>query len=407
MNVDYDPAPRLPVSSGERTFVVVISLAFVGLIAADLAQSFSPNKLGVLFVLLFWVPLLVLHELAHALAARSVGWHVSEIVIGFGRELLRFRVGETRVRLRAMPIEGYVVPSPDKIERARVKQALIYGAGPFSQGLVLFAVGSALGWRWPSPGDSIGRIALESLGVAAALGALTTLVPYSSRGHASDGLGMLASLFVPGEAFRQRLCWPFLSDARQLLLREQTALAERRAQAGLEQFPDEPRLQGVLAVCAAATGEAQKAYDLLESLGPPERQPPLVRAELLADATWSVLFAEQRELYADAQRAVQQALEILPDDLHYQLLLGRIHLEQGRAEQAYGQLMAAYKRSSDVDQEAQCVAYLALTCAELSRTENAPRGAAYAPRFIAAALAQDLPPALRQRVEQLAHSSPG
>ena len=103
MNVDYDPAPRLPVSSGERTFVVVISLAFVGLIAADLAQSFSPNKLGVLFVLLFWVPLLILHELAHALAARSVGWRVSEIVIGFGRELLRFQIGDTRVGDRYSP----------------------------------------------------------------------------------------------------------------------------------------------------------------------------------------------------------------------------------------------------------------------------------------------------------------
>jgi hypothetical protein len=101
---------------------------------------------------------------------------------------------------------------------------------------------------------------------------------------------------------------------------------------------------------------------------------------------------------------VQQSLEILPDELHYQLLLGRIHLEQGRAEQAYGQLMAAYKRSRDVDQEAQCVAYLALACAELSQSENAPRGASYAPRFIAAALAQDLPPALRQRVEQLAQA---
>jgi len=405
MNVDYDPAPRLPVSAGERTFVVVISLAFVALIGADLAQSFSPNKLAALFVLLFWVPLLVLHELAHALAAHSVGWHVNEIVLGFGRELLRFRVGATRVRLRAMPLEGYVVPSPDTIERARVKQAWIYAAGPFSQNLVLLAVGSALDWRWPSPGDSIGRIALESLGVAAALGAVSTLVPYSSRGHASDGLGLLASLFVSTDTFRQRLCWPFLADCRRFLLREQVGLTEQRAREGLEQFPDEPRLQGVLAVCAAAGGEAERAFELLETLGPPEQQLPLVRAELLADATWSVLFGARQDLYTDAQRAVQQALELAPDDLHYQLLLGRIHLDQGRAEPAYAQLMAAYKRTNDVDQEAQCVAYLALACAELARSEGAARAADYAARFVQAALASDLPPALRRRVEAAAASS--
>lgn len=398
MNVDYDPAPRLPVSSGERTIVVVISLGFVGLIGADLAQSFSPNKLAALFVLLFWVPLLLLHELAHALAARSVGWHVSEVVIGFGRELLRFHVGETRIRVRAMPLEGYVVPSPDTIERARLKQAWVYAAGPLSQGLVLLGVGSVLGWQWPAPGESIGRIALESLGVSAALGALCTLVPYSSRGHASDGLGLLGSLFVSPDTFRQRLCWPFLADARRHLLREQVASAEQRIRAGLEQFPDEPRLLGLLAVCTAAAGEAQQAFDQLEALGPPENQPPVARADVLADATWAVLFGQRLDLYADAQRAVQQAIELVPD-LHYQVLLGRIHLEQGRAEPAYVQLMAAYKATSDVDQEAQCLAYLALCCAELAKSEHAPAISGYGPRFLHAALALDLPPALRARLE--------
>jgi hypothetical protein len=402
MNVDYDPAPRLPVSSGERTFVVVLSVSFIGLVIADLAQSFSPSKLAVMFVLAFWVPMLVLHEAAHALAARSVGWHVSEIVLGFGRELLRFRIGNTRVRVRAMPIEGYVVPSPDTIEGARLKQAWIYAAGPLSELLVCWMVGSALDWQLPAPGDSIGRIALQSLGVAAALGTLCTLMPYSTRGHPSDGLGIFASLLVPSESFRQRLCWPFLSDTRRLLLREQVALAEGRARDGLEQFPDEPRLRGVLAVCQAASGEAQQAFDLLEALGPLERQPSLVRAELLADAAWAVLFAGRQDLYSDAQRAVQQALELVPDDLHYQILLGRCHLEQGRAEHSYTQLMSAYKRTRDVDQEAQCVAYLALACAELVRSDPSGQIASYAPRFTRAARGLELPPQLQQRVDALA-----
>jgi hypothetical protein len=275
----------------------------------------------------------------------------------------------------------------------------VYAAGPLSQGLVLLGVGSVLGWQWPAPGDSIGRIALQSLAVAAALGALCTLAPYSSRGHASDGLGLLASLFVAPDTFRQRLCWPFLADARRHLLREQVTLAEQRARAGLEQFPEEPRLLGLLAVCTAASGAAQQAFDQLEALGPPENQPAPVRADVLADAAWSVLFAQRLDLYSDAQRAVQQSIELAPSDLHYQVLLGRLHLEQGRAELAYAQLMAAYKLTTDVDQEAQCVAYLALCCAALAKSESAPAVAGYAPRFLHAALALDLPPTLRQRLE--------
>jgi len=64
--------------------------------------------------------------------------------------------------------------------------------------------------------------------------------------------------------------------------------------------------------------------------------------------------------------------------------------------------MAAYKRTNDVDQEAQCVAYLALACAELGRTEGAPRVADFTGRFVQAALASDLPPELRRRVEAAA-----
>src|SRR5688572_16153726 len=99
---DNDPAPRLPTSRGERLWLALFGAGFLGLIAADLAQGFSVRRLSVLFVLVAWVPLLALHELGHALGARAVGWHVTEVVIGFGRELLRFRIGATRVRIRAV-----------------------------------------------------------------------------------------------------------------------------------------------------------------------------------------------------------------------------------------------------------------------------------------------------------------
>ncbi|HVZ33974.1 MAG TPA: hypothetical protein VG963_16220, partial [Polyangiaceae bacterium] len=80
--------------------------------------------------------------------------------------------------------------------------------------------------------------------------------------------------------------------------------------------------------------------------------------------------------------------------------LGRTHLEQGRPEQAYTYLMAAYKRVRDVDQEAQCVAYLAIACAELRDSPAAARIASYAPRFFHAARSQQVPPALLERVHR-------
>lgn len=397
MNVDYDPAPRLPVSPGERLFVVALALGLGALLVADLAQGFSPNKLSVLFVMGFWAPLLVLHELGHALAARLVGWRVTEVVIGFGRELKRFRVGNTRVRLRAVPVEGYVISAPGSTEGARAKQAWIYFAGPLTELLVLAALAPVLDLELPRSGDGVGRVALQSLGVAAALGALCTLFPYRSQGNPSDGLGMLTSWLSSEQSFRDRLALPFIEEARRALLREQPSLAEQAVAAGLAQHPGEPRLSGLAAVCRAAAGQAEEAYAELEALGPPDERPAAVRAELLSDAAWCVLAARDATLLPDAERALGRALDVFPGEPHLEILLGRVLLERDRPHDAYGRLMSAYKRTRDVDQEAQCIAYLALACRALSGVLGAERVAAYAPRFEAAVRSHDVPPALRQR----------
>jgi hypothetical protein len=395
---DYDPAPRLPVSSGERLLILLLSLSFFGLLLADLAQGFSRNKLSVLFVSLFWGPVLVLHELAHACAARTLGWRVSEVVIGFGRELSHFRVGHTHVRIRAVPIEAYIVPSPQKVRHARLAQASIYLAGPLSDLAVLGVVGWLLDWTGPSPTDSLGRIALGSLGVTAAIGLACTLIPYKSGGNPSDGLGAIMSWLATDETFRQRLCSPCLSEAKRLLLREQIPLALETVQAGLSQYPDEPQLLGLLGVCQAAAGQASEGFATLEALGAPDARAPAARAELLADAAWAVLFSRDTELLPDAQRALMRALELYPGEPHYAILLGRIHLERGRLQEAYASLMGAYKRTRDIDQEAQCVAYLALACEALVGFPGAAKVASYAGRFVDAVESHDVPPELRARV---------
>jgi tetratricopeptide (TPR) repeat protein len=249
----------------------------------------------------------------------------------------------------------------------------------------------------PRPGDGVGRVALQSLGVAAALGALCTLFPYRSQGNPSDGLGVLSSWFASAQSFSERLAWPFLEEARRHLLREQLTLAEQTLSAGLAHHPGEPRLAGLLAVCRAAAGDAEGAYAALEALGPPDERPVATRAELLADAAWSVLCARDAPLLPEAERALERAIELSPGDLHHEILLGRVLLERGRPENAYARLMSAYKRTRDVDQEAQCVAYLVLACQALGGLTDTQRVASYATRFEAAVRSHDVPPALRQR----------
>jgi cytochrome c-type biogenesis protein CcmH/NrfG len=181
-------------------------------------------------------------------------------------------------------------------------------------------------------------------------------------------------------------------------VREQLALAEEAIQAGLSQHPDEPRLQGLLGVYQASNSEAERAYATLEALGPPDQRPPAIRADLIADAAWCVLFAKDASLFAEAQRAAERAVELCPEDPHYEILLGRIHLERSHPQEAFASLMSAYKRTRDVDQEAQCVAYLALACQAAMGLPGGLQVAEYAARFETAVRSHDVPASLRQRV---------
>ena len=89
---------------GERLGVVLFSLFLLGLVAAELLSEFTPRKLSVLFIVAFWGPLLVVHELGHALAARWLGWRLHEIAehLGTSQRTLRRRLERLEARCRAL-----------------------------------------------------------------------------------------------------------------------------------------------------------------------------------------------------------------------------------------------------------------------------------------------------------------
>lgn len=127
----YDPSPqRGPETPGEKLLVRLLGMAIACFLLVELAQDFSPVKLSVLFFFLSWCPLLLLHELGHALMAAGLGWSVEQIVIGMGEPIQRFKLGSVAVEWRMLPIEGFVRCRPRDLRWPRLKHALVYFAGP-------------------------------------------------------------------------------------------------------------------------------------------------------------------------------------------------------------------------------------------------------------------------------------
>jgi hypothetical protein len=212
--------PRGPMTPGERNFVVFFATVVLALMAAEIVHNYEPVKLSALMVLLFWVPLLALHEVGHALAAALLGWYVGRVVIGVGRLVARFRVGTALVEVRLLPVEGFVVPVPRNLRRPRLKSALIYFAGPGSELLLLAVVALALG---PSTllarTDHVGTLAAQSLCVAVLVSAVSNLVPHAVQVHggsvANDGLGIIRSFLVPESHFAAQVGLTFDADTEE------------------------------------------------------------------------------------------------------------------------------------------------------------------------------------------------
>lgn len=206
----YAPGPPRELTQGEKWAAVAFLLLILGLFAAEVARDFHPVKLSVLFIVLWHVLLLGLHEAAHALAARWLGWGVRRVVVGFGRPIHRGRVSGVDVEIRLAPVLGFTVVYPRSERLPRTKHLLVYFAGPASALLVLGGVILSMGWTdLVTASDRVAVIAIQSLAIAAAVDAITNLIPMVTPGPGgdfapTDGMGMLMALRRPRLWYRQQ-----------------------------------------------------------------------------------------------------------------------------------------------------------------------------------------------------------
>lgn len=200
-----DPDPK---TAGEKWITAGFLLIFFGLILGMVFQNYTPAKLAVFFVPLAWLPLLVIHELGHAAAARLCGWGLRRIVIGTGQERARFRCLGTWMSIRTWPVSGYVLPRLQDVRGAKWKSAFIYFAGPGAE-----LVAAALVWVWC--GDRIFQLSAEisliagqSFGIAGLAGAVINLLPMPVQGDGrfvwNDGLGIINSLRMSEADYARR-----------------------------------------------------------------------------------------------------------------------------------------------------------------------------------------------------------
>jgi len=204
MYIDQRNRDKETTSKGEKIFILVISFTFLFMMTMEILSNYEPKKLGALLFVVFWVPLLFIHEFGHAIMAKSLGWRVNRIVIGFGKVLIHTRLLGAPMEIRSIPLEGFVQIAPKTVTMARFKHALIYFAGPGIELLAFFIIMIMLGGfdQMFIVTNDYTRIALQSFAFAALAGAVLNLIPIgitTAEGSTpNDGMGILLCLFASG-----------------------------------------------------------------------------------------------------------------------------------------------------------------------------------------------------------------
>ena len=208
MNFDQRHYDAQPSSKGEKAFLIIGALLFLGMMGMEILTNYEPRKLGALLILVFWVPLLFLHEFGHALMARILGWRVRKTVIGMGQVLIRTTLFNAPMEIRILPIEGFVQIAPVNLHYPRLKNAFIYFAGPGIELLLFFVIMAVLGSEQMFiVNDDYFTITLQSLAYAALVGAVINLIPVAILTHdgrtPNDGMGIILCLFEPEENYQR------------------------------------------------------------------------------------------------------------------------------------------------------------------------------------------------------------
>ncbi|MEM7433136.1 MAG: site-2 protease family protein [Pseudomonadota bacterium] len=365
------PAHRRPMTRGESLTVTIIAAVITTLIFLAIFEEYSNSKLGAVFILSFWGPLLVLHELGHAWMARAVGWKVKEIVIGFGREMWSWKSGETRVRIKLVPLEGYVLPSPSSADGMRWKSALVYAAGPGIELILLLILILLFGWNTVfGSGDDVGQIALKSLAIAIIIGAGFNLIPFKTDGGISDGLGILSSPFMSDNSIQWQLAVGDIRELNRLISDNQTEAALSLSSSLASRFPNNADLLMSHACCMAAAGNFDAARQLTDDNVARTEEDSTERFRWLTTRVWIELEATEPDVTL-RDRLIAQALASNPRSALFLFYDGITKVRSGRYEQG-GELLAnAWRRNEDSTIDAEILLYLHFAAAGIGETEAA------------------------------------
>jgi len=267
--------------------------------------------------LLLMFPLIILHELAHAVAGKLLGLHVFAIQLGAGNLIYTRRFGGMRWYIKPFPLLGLTFVAGPEMSRMRLRYFLLHLAGPGLHAVLIGLLGLA---TLAIPALRPGSLAMQAIWVgiwANTLLLLTNLYPRKiNTGGVStgtDGWAMLNSFKITPQKLQERFAIYYTLQTVDAVDRGDQPAAMEWAEQGLALYPRQPMMINALGYAYSNLREYGKARAaFLQALDCAEQPPESVKFMVLNNIAFANLMLGDPALLEQANEYSELAYKNFP-----------------------------------------------------------------------------------------------
>jgi len=314
---------------------------FVSFSSCDDVSLVAP-LINFLMFFAWFLPALLFHEAAHAVAALAVGLQVFRITLGMGPILWQGRLGSLDVEFRRVPIYGRAyIGAAEGTQVGRLQAAAVYFSGPALHIVIVLVLAvvvpggaSTLLGEWNCGPIPLGALFLANLVLT------LNLIPFRTwKGFLgySDGYRLMRLIRDPEPELSGLRSARFLLAIQDHVNSGQIDEAHAVAGEGLEKLPGNFWLALTQAELAIGQEEFTSARESLLGLLRLEENDAPRKALLWNLLAYATVLSGQRELLEEAERFTNQATKIarIPSFVGTQ---GAFLIRQGMSEAGAGNL---------------------------------------------------------------------
>lgn len=345
----------------------LIPLAIISAMYDHAPYKASPWNIALLWVvgLVISYSLIVVHELGHWFAARSVGMEIADITIGHWRRLASFSIGRATATLRAAPSTGYVTLKTSPKLFSAPRMIVFFLAGVVAEGcfILIFALAVSAPDDLYSFSDLFIAFCRINIVFVGSYHTFLNLLPrqgfIGGEMLASDGLQLMQLWKLRRERPAQRQFLAELQQVDALCLNGEFPAALELAQSLASQHSDNIGLWQFIGTLHEKLGELDKTESILRELIKRPALPLSKLAELLDSLSCLVLYHGRSHLLAQAEAWINEATRYAPHAITLKGTRGGILIELGRVDEGILLLREVVKRSECSADQTFSAAYLA------------------------------------------------